>query len=74
MIYKQGFEHIQGVPSELLYDQDSVFVVDENLGDVVLTAAFKSYVDQEGFRAVFCHKSDPPNQRQGRKCSQVCKE
>jgi transposase len=57
--HQQGFVYLQGVPSELLYDQDKVFVVDENLGDVVLTARFKSYVEQEGFRAVFCRKSDP---------------
>ena len=57
--HQQGFDYFQGVPREVLYDQDSVFVVDENLGDVVLTTTFKKYVDQEGFRAVFCRKSDP---------------
>jgi hypothetical protein len=57
--HQQGFQYYQGVPAQLLYDQDKVFVVDENLGDVVLTSAFQRYVQQENFQAIFCRKADP---------------
>lgn len=57
--HHQCFLYYQGVPSQVLYDQDKVFVVDENLGDVVLTSVFQRYVQQENFQAIFCRKADP---------------
>lgn len=57
--HQAAFTYYQGVPVQALYDQDKVFVVDENLGDVVLTAAFQRYVQQENFQAIFCRKADP---------------
>ena len=34
-------------------------MVDENLGDLLLTSGFERYVGSESFEVVFCRKSDP---------------
>lgn len=54
-----AFEHFQGIPLEILYDQDSVFIHDENLGDYLLTHDFGAFVQGQPFEAVFCRKLDP---------------
>ena len=38
--YKLTFEFFGGVPRKMVYDQDKVFPVNENLGDLVLTDGF----------------------------------
>jgi len=57
--HQLAFEYFQGVPKKILYDQDRVFMVDENLGDLFLTSDFRHYVRNESFEAVFCRKADP---------------
>ena len=57
--HELAFEYFGGVPKEILYDQDSVFISDENLGDYKLTAKFKTYCDSQDFKPVFCRKADP---------------
>lgn len=54
-----AFEYFGGVPLEIIYDQDSVFIHDENLGDYLLTKAFSSFCKSQDFKAVFCRKADP---------------
>jgi transposase len=54
-----AFEYFQGIPKEIWYDQDSVFIKDENLGDYLLTHEFKAFSDHEPFKVVFCRKADP---------------
>lgn len=54
-----AFEHFQGIPQEILYDQDSVFIHDENLGDYLFTHDFGAFVQGQPFEAVFCRKVDP---------------
>lgn len=54
-----AFEYFQGIPREILYDQDSVFIHDENLGDYLLTHEFRAFIQSQPFEAVFCRKSDP---------------
>jgi transposase len=54
-----AFEHVQGIPREILYDQDSVFIHDENLGDYLLTHDFGSFINSQPFEAIFCRKADP---------------
>lgn len=54
-----AFEFFQGTPQQVLYDQDSVFIYDENLGDFLLTGAFNAFSNSKGFQAVFCRKADP---------------
>lgn len=36
-----------------------MFLHSENLGDLILTKAFQSFVSTEHFKSVFCRKSDP---------------
>jgi hypothetical protein len=57
--HELAFEAIQGCPQELVYDQDRLFIVSENVGDLILTAAFRSYVSQSSFTTYFCRKADP---------------
>lgn len=54
-----AFEYFQGIPGEIIYDQDSVFIHNENLGDYLLTHDFGSFVNSQPFEAVFCRKADP---------------
>lgn len=54
-----AFAYFQGVPKEIIYDQDSVFMHDENLGDYLLTKDFSSFCKTQDFKAVFCRKADP---------------
>lgn len=54
-----AFKFLGGMPNTLVYDQDKVFMVNENLGDYVLTEGFGQYVKSAGFKDVFCRKADP---------------
>ena len=57
--HEQAFEYFRGIPKNIIYDQDSVFIHDENLGDYLLTEKFKSYCKTQSFNEIFCRKSDP---------------
>jgi Integrase core domain len=57
--HEQAFAFIRGVPDEIVYDQDKVFIVSENRGDIILTAAFRSYTSHQHFKLYFCRKADP---------------
>lgn len=57
--HQLAFQFYGGKPKEIVYDQDKVFIHNENLGDVVLTKAFHAFVSSEHFQCVFCRKSDP---------------
>ena len=57
--HELAFEFYGGSPCKILYDQDKVLLRDENLGDLVLTHGFRQFVNEIGFEAVFCRKSDP---------------
>jgi transposase len=57
--HEQAFSFISGLPREIVYDQDRLFMVSENLGDIVLTSEFSNYVRERGIRLHFCRKSDP---------------
>jgi hypothetical protein len=56
---EQAFEYFGGVPRKIIYDQDSVFISDENLGNYKLTQEFSGYCASSDFKAVFCRKADP---------------
>ncbi|MBU3929063.1 MAG: IS21 family transposase [Bacteroidetes bacterium] len=60
-VYAHGlaFEYFEGIPKEILYDQDSVFLREENLGDYVLTHNFQAFSQQQPFKVMFCRKADP---------------
>lgn len=57
--HNRAFDYFGGQPKEILYDQDRVLMVDENLGDLILTAQFTAYCKEMAFTPVFCRKSDP---------------
>lgn len=57
--HEKAFEYIEGIPEKLVYDQDSVFLSDENLGDYMLATDFRSYRDERHLSVVFCRKADP---------------
>lgn len=57
--HELAFEYFSGVPRKIVYDQDKVFLVKGNLGDLILTHGFRALVREHGFEPVFCRKSDP---------------
>ena len=59
LAHELAFEYFGGQPRKIIYDQDSVFLHKENLGDLILSAGFQSYVSQMDFEPVFCRAADP---------------
>lgn len=57
--HEEAFKFFSGMPKEVVYDQDRLFLVDENLGDLMLTQDFKNYVFEQKFGLHFCRKADP---------------
>ena len=57
--HELAFSYFGGKPKKLIYDQDRVFIKDENLGDYKLTARFAAFCNSEGIEVVFCRKADP---------------
>lgn len=57
--HEKAFEYFGGQPKRIIYDQDTVFLNDENLGDYNLPADFMSYVAQMDFKVIFCRPRDP---------------
>lgn len=71
--HEQAFRFIGGLPREIVYDQDRLFMVSENLGDIVLTSEFSSYVRDRGIKLHFCRKAAPPEQKKSGECGQIRK-
>lgn len=57
--HEKAFSCFGGIPQEVVYDQDKVFIVDENSGDLILTDAFRAYTKERSFTLHFCRKADP---------------
>jgi transposase len=57
--HERSFVFFGGITIEIVYDQDKVFLADENRGDLLLTSAFKDYCRERAFRLHFCRKADP---------------
>jgi len=57
--HEKAFGCFGGVPDEIVYDQDKLFIVDENWGDLLLTDAFRAYTKERSFSLHFCRKADP---------------
>lgn len=53
------FQAFGGVPSELVIDQDSLMVVNENYGDIIYTYEFERCKNRHGFTMRVCRKADP---------------
>ncbi len=57
--HEKAFAFFDGIPTTVVYDQDRTMVVDENMGDVILTSTFKQYTKSRNFKLHFCRKADP---------------
>ncbi len=57
--HEKSFGFFDGVPETIVYDQDRTMVVDENMGDIILTSTFKKYTRSRGCKLHFCRKADP---------------
>ena len=57
--HEHAFAFFNGIPKTLVYDQDRTLIVDENMGDVILTSTFKRYTQSRNFELHFCRKADP---------------
>jgi transposase len=57
--HEKAFEYFEGQPREVIYDQDRIFITEENYGDVLLTREFGAYCSEMDFKPIFCRKSDP---------------
>ncbi len=57
--HELAFRFFHGIPKFIVYDQDSVFLYDENMGDYRMTDVFDSYIKSRPFKPVFCRKADP---------------
>lgn len=57
--HEKTFTYFRGIPDEIVYDQDKVFMVSENGGDIILTDKFQNYTRQRSFTLHFCRKADP---------------
>lgn len=57
--HEKAFKFFDGIPHTMVYDQDRVMMVSENMGDHILTSAFKKYAQSRGIKLHFCRKADP---------------
>lgn len=57
--HENAFAFFEGLPNTIVYDQDRTMIVDENMGEIILTATFKQYTKSRNFKLHFCRKSDP---------------
>ena len=57
--HEEAIQFFEGISEEFVYDQDTLFLVDENKGDLIMTEAFRKYAEYRGFKLHFCRKSDP---------------
>ena len=53
------FEYFEGIPEELVIDQDRTMVVSENHGDIIYTKQFKYFQEEMGFKMHVCRGADP---------------
>ena len=54
-----AFQYFGGRTQMIVYDQDRVFVVDENFGNILLVPKFEEYVKKVGFSVRLCRPRDP---------------
>jgi transposase len=57
--FERGFCYYGGFPKEIVFDQDRVFMVSENYGDLILTDEFGRYAGGRPFKLSPCRSYDP---------------
>lgn len=58
-MHENAFHYFEGMPKEIVYDQDALLAVSENAGDLILTSEFTKYHQTRQFNIYLCRKSDP---------------
>jgi hypothetical protein len=53
------FEYFRGMPEELVIDQDSIMVVNENSGEIIYTKQFGDFIEEMELKMWVCRKADP---------------
>lgn len=54
-----AFDYFGGYAQELVIDQDSLMVVNENHGEIIYTKQFASFIEEMGIKMYVCRKADP---------------
>ncbi|MBQ8836834.1 MAG: IS21 family transposase [Clostridia bacterium] len=57
--HEYAFRYFGGRTRTIMYDQDKVFVVSENYGNVIFVPEFEEYVKETGYSIVLCRPRDP---------------
>ncbi|WP_083391465.1 IS21 family transposase [Halobacillus karajensis] len=57
--HEDAFRWYDGIPREIVYDQDNLIVVSENGGDLILTKEFQHYKETRRLNLRVCRKADP---------------
>ena len=57
--HKFAFRYFGGRTQTVMYDQDRVFVVSENLGNILFVPEFEDFVKKAGYSVVLCRPRDP---------------
>lgn len=57
--HEKAFEFFGGIPVEIIYDQDTVFLYRENGGEYIMTDVFQRYQASRSFKVTFCRAGDP---------------
>jgi len=57
--HDNAFRYYGGKPEEIVYDQDTLIVKDENFGDIIYTKEFETYRQQNKFNTFICRSRDP---------------
>lgn len=57
--HEEAFHFFGGQAKVIVYDQDRLFLVEEAMGELLLTHAFREYVVQQNVELHFCRKADP---------------
>ena len=57
--HEYAFRYFGGRTQTIMYDQDRVFVVSENLGNIIFVEQFEDFVKEVGYGVVLCRPRDP---------------
>jgi len=57
--HESAFRYYGRIADELVYDQDSLILVSENGGDLILTKEFQAYREERNLIIRMCRKADP---------------
>ena len=71
--HNYAFKYFGGRTQMLVYDQDRIMVVSENMGDVIYVKEFENYVKETGFSIYLCRGHDPQTKGRVEKAVDIIK-